>query len=428
MSKKEMVAMLLAGGQGSRLGALTQDKAKPAVHFAGKYRIIDFPLSNCINSGVDTVGIMTQYKPLSLNEHVGIGIPWDLDRNDGGITVLTPYMSEDNGNWFMGTAHAVYSNINYLDRYNPEYVLILSGDHVYKMDYSKMLDSHKKNKADVTISVLPVPEDEAHRFGILNTDKKLKVIEFEEKPANPKSNLASMGIYIFSWQVLRKALIEDSVVHEDSDFGAHIIPNLINENKNIYAYKFEDYWRDVGTIQSYWETNLDLVKTVPEFNLYDDYWKIYTRIMTQNPHFIHDSAKVQSSIIGDGCEIYGEVYNCVLGNDIIVEKGAVLRDSIIIGNNIIKENTKITKSIICESSVIGNNTKIGNYEEVGPNAISKVYNTGISVIGEDSVVPNNVEIGNNCVITGITTKDDYTDNKLENGKNVFAQRQQVEVL
>ncbi len=421
MGKKEVVAMLLAGGQGSRLGVLTQDSAKPAVPFAGKYRIIDFPLSNCINSGIHTVGVITQYKPLGLNEHIGIGIPWDLDRNDGGISVLSPYMSEDSGNWFMGTAHAVYANINYLDRYNPEYVLILSGDHVYKMDYSKMLDAHKENNADVTISVLPVPEEEAHRFGILNTDKNLKVVEFEEKPPVPKSNLASMGIYIFSWPVLRKALIEDNDKRTDSDFGSHIIPKLIEEEKNVFAYKFKDYWRDVGTIQSYWETNLDLVKTLPEFNLYDEYWKIYTRITTQNPHFIHHCANLSSCIIGDGCEIYGDIHNCVLGNDIVVEEGAVIRDSIILGHNIIKSNVKITKSIIGENTIVNENTTIGNYEETGENELKKVYNSPITVIAENSEIPSNVVIGNNCVVSGLTTACNYKNGLLENGKNIFIQ-------
>ncbi len=419
MNNKEMVAMLLAGGQGSRLGVLTQDKAKPAVPFAGKYRIIDFPLSNCINSGVDTVGIITQYKPLSLNEHIGIGIPWDLDRNYGGVTVLTPYMKEDAGNWFMGTAHAVYSNINYIDRYNPEYVLIISADHVYKMDYSRMLACHKKNNADVTISVLPVPDEEAHRFGILNTDKNLKVTEFEEKPAEPKSNLASMGIYIFTWSVLRKALIEDNAKRNDSDFGAHIIPNLIEENKNVFAYRFEEYWRDVGTIQSYWETNLDLVKTIPEFNLYDDHWKIYTSISTQNPHFIYNTASVTSSIVGDGCEIHGKVHNCVLGSDIVIEEGAEVFDSIILSNCVIKKNAKIIKAIVSENSTIGENAAVGNYEATGENIIKKVYNSPITVLSSDCIIPNNVHIGNNCVISGKTEYSDYNNGKLENGKNLF---------
>ncbi len=422
MNGKEMVAMLLAGGQGSRLGVLTQDKAKPAVPFAGKYRIIDFPLSNCINSGVDTVGIMTQYKPLSLNEHIGIGIPWDLDRNYGGVTVLTPYMNEDAGNWFMGTAHAVYSNINYLDRYNPEYVLIISADHVYKMDYSRMLKEHKKNNADVTISVLPVSDDEAHRFGILNTDKNLKVTEFEEKPEQPKSNLASMGIYIFSWPVLRKALIDDNARRADSDFGSHIIPNLIEEGKNVFAYRFEEYWRDVGTIHSYWETNLDLVKTLPDFNLYDDYWKIYTSITTQNPHFIHDTANVTASIVGDGCEIYGKVHNSVLGNDIIIEEGAEIIDSIILGNSIIRKNSTIIKSIISENAIINENTKVGNYEETGENINKKVYNSPITVIATHSVIPANVTIGNNCVVSGETEFKHYINGILENGQNICIEK------
>ncbi len=423
MSKKEMIAMLLAGGQGSRLGVLTQYKAKPAVNFAGKYKIIDFPLSNCINSDVDTVGIITQYKPLRLNEHIGIGIPWDLDQNDGGVTILSPYMKEDSGSWFLGTANAVFANMNYIDRYDPEYVLILSGDHIYKMDYSKMLSHHKKNNADVTISVLPVPEEEAHRFGILNTDKNLKVNEFEEKPENPKSNLASMGIYIFSWKVLKKALVEDSQRRDDSDFGSHIIPNLLEEGKNIFAYVFEDYWRDVGTIQSYWETNLDLVKTIPDFNLYDDHWKIYTRTPNQNPHFIHKNANVTSSLLGDACEIHGTVINSVLGNEVHIEEGAIVKDSILLGDITIKKDAVIQKSIISENCIVNEGSIVGNYDEIGKNKITKVYNSGITVLGDETVIPSHVTIGNNCVISGVTDHSHYTNSKLENGKNIFINKE-----
>ena len=277
MRKKEMIAMLLAGGQGSRLGVLTRKVAKPAVAYGGRYRIIDFPLSNCINSGVDTVGVLTQYQPLRLNQHIGIGIPWDLDKKNGGVTILAPHVKTgDSGEWFNGTANAIYQNIDFIDSNNPEYVLILSGDHIYKMDYSKMLAFHKTHNAAATIAVMEVPMEEANRFGIMNTEDGDKIYEFEEKPESPKSNLASMGIYIFTWDRLRDALIEDNSIHPDSDFGKHIIPKMLDEGQPMYAWRFDGYWKDVGTIQSYWESNMDLIRTLPEFNLYEDFWKIYT--------------------------------------------------------------------------------------------------------------------------------------------------------
>ena len=283
MERKEIMALLLAGGQGSRLGILTKNTAKPAVRYGGKYRIIDFPLSNCINSGIDTVGVLTQYQPLMLNHHIGIGIPWDLDRKNGGVTMLSPHVKggEEMGDWFMGTANAIYHNLDYIDRYNPEYVLILSGDHIYKMDYSKMLEFHKENNCTATIAVLEVPFEEAGRFGIMNTLDDDKIYEFEEKPANPKSNLASMGIYIFTWEKLRQALIDDNKVHANSDFGMHIIPKMLADGETLYAYRFDGYWKDVGTIESYWQANMELIKTVPEFNFYDSFWKIYTNSENQ---------------------------------------------------------------------------------------------------------------------------------------------------
>ena len=279
MIKKEMIAMLLAGGQGSRLGVLTADVAKPAVAFGGKYRIIDFPLSNCINSGIDTVGVLTQYQPLRLNTHIGIGIPWDLDRNNGGVTVLPPYERSDNSEWYSGTANAIYQNLRYMESYNPEYVLILSGDHIYKMDYEVMLDFHKANNADVTIATMPVPLEEASRFGIVIADENKRIEDFQEKPAEPKSNLASMGIYIFSWKVLKEALLalKDQ---PGCDFGKHIIPYCFEKNMRLFAYEFNGYWKDVGTLGSYWEANMELIDLIPEFNLYEEYWKIYTKCDT----------------------------------------------------------------------------------------------------------------------------------------------------
>lgn len=299
MAKKEMIAMLLAGGQGSRLGVLTADVAKPAVSFGGKYRIIDFPLSNCINSGVDTVGVLTQYQPLRLNSHIGIGMSWDLDRNSGGVTVLPPYESTDNTDWYTGTANAIYQNIRFIESYDPEYVLILSGDHIYKMDYESMLDFHKRNKSDATIAVMPVPLEEASRFGIMIANEDHQITEFEEKPEHPRSNLASMGIYIFTWSVLKEALLalKDQ---PGCDFGKHIIPYCHSKDQRLFAYEFNGYWKDVGTLGSYWEANMELVDLVPEFNLYEEYWKIYTKSNNIEPQYIAPEARVDRSIIGEG--------------------------------------------------------------------------------------------------------------------------------
>ena len=322
MIKKEMIAMLLAGGQGSRLGVLTAKMAKPAVAFGGKYRIIDFPLSNCINSGVDTVGVLTQYQPLRLNTHIGIGIPWDLDRNIGGVTVLPPYEKSENSEWYTGTANAIYQNLNYMENYNPDYVLILSGDHIYKMDYEVMLDFHKANNADVTIAVMPVPMEEASRFGIVVTDDKAQITEFQEKPEHPSSNLASMGIYIFSWKVLKEALVtlKDQ---SNCDFGKHVIPYCFEQGKKLVAYEYNGYWKDVGTLGSYWEANMELIDIIPEFNLYEEFWKIYTSSEIIPPQYISAEAKIGRSIIGDGAEIYGEVENSVIGPGVVIGKGTV---------------------------------------------------------------------------------------------------------
>lgn len=419
MDKKEMIAMLLAGGQGSRLGILTKQVAKPAVMYGGKYRIIDFPLSNCINSGIDTVGVLTQYEPLLLTRHIGIGIPWDLDRKSGGVTILSPYKKQTEGAWYSGTANAIYQNLRFIENYDPEYVLILSGDHIYKMDYSKMLSYHKRNQCDATIAVLEVPYDEASQFGIMNTDDKNRIIEFEEKPVNPKSNLASMGIYIFNWDILKKALISDNQKHEDSDFGKHIIPDMIESNMKIYAYLFKDYWKDVGTIEAYWQANMELTHTVPEFNLYDEFWKIYTSLDHQPPQFIGEEAHLQGSLISEGCEVYGQVYNSVLGPNVRVEKGTIIKDSIIMADTIIKERTIIERSIVSEKSIIGKDVHIG-YGEFSPH-ISKphIYSTGITVIGDGTIVPDEIIIGKNCEVGGITKREFYKDGKLDSGHSLI---------
>ena len=414
MIKKEMIAMLLAGGQGSRLGVLTARGAKPAGAFGGKYRIIDFPLSNCINSGIDTVGVLTQYRPLRLNSHIGIGIPWDLDRNVGGVTVLPPYEKSTNSEWYTGTANAIYQNLEYMEQYNPEYVLILSGDHIYKMDYKIMLDYHKANNADITIAAMPVPIEEASRFGIVVTDSDNRITEFEEKPANPKSNLASMGIYIFKWSVLKDALIKLKD-QQECDFGKHVIPYCFNNNKRIFAYEYNSYWKDVGTLSSYWEANMELIDIIPVFNLYEEFWKIYTRTDTIPPQYIADNTFIEKSIIGDGTEVYGRIYNSVIGSGVTIEEGAVVRDSIIMNNSVIGKNTIVNKSIIAEEVVIGDNVELGVGEEVPNVKLPKIYNSGLVTIGECSVVPDGVKVGKNTAISGVTTVEDYPDGLLPSG-------------
>ena len=360
MYKKEMIAMLLAGGQGSRLGVLTSKVAKPAVAFGGKYRIIDFPLSNCINSGIDTVGVLTQYQPLRLNTHIGIGIPWDLDRNVGGVSVLPPYEKSTNSEWYTGTANAIYQNLNYIETYNPDYVLILSGDHIYKMDYEVMLDFHKANNADVTIAAMPVPME-----------------EFEEKPEKPSSNLASMGIYIFSWPVLKEALIKLKD-QPNCDFGKHIIPYCHEKGDRLFAYEYNGYWKDVGTLSSYWEANMELIDIIPEFNLYEEFWKIYTNSANIPPQYIAENAVVDRCIIANGTEIYGEVHSSVLGGSVTVGKGSVVRDSIIMQGVTIGENCVIEKAIIA-----------------------------------------GVQIGKNTAISGVTSSEDYIDGVLASGETLI---------
>ena len=418
MIKKEMIAMLLAGGQGSRLGVLTSKVAKPAVSFGGKYRIIDFPLSNCINSGVDTVGVLTQYQPLRLNAHIGIGIPWDLDRNIGGVTVLPPYEKSTNSEWYTGTANAIYQNLDYMDAYNPEYVLILSGDHIYKMDYEVMLEFHKANNADVTIATMPVPYEEASRFGIVLTDDNNRITEFEEKPENPRGNLASMGIYIFNWKVLKEALIRMSD-QSKCDFGKHIIPYLHEKGSRIFAYEFNGYWKDVGTLTSYWEANMELIDIIPVFNLYEEFWRIYTKSDTLPPQYISEYAKVERSIIGEGTEIYGEVINSVIGSGVTIGEGAVVRDSIIMNDTIIGKNSKITKAIIAENVSVGDNVEMGIGQEAESKLDSRIYSGGLATIGENTIIPSNVKIGKDVAISGITTAEDYPDGYLRSGEYII---------
>lgn len=418
MIKKEMIAMLLAGGQGSRLGVLTSKLAKPAVAFGGKYKIIDFPLSNCINSGIDTVGVLTQYRPLRLNQHIGIGIPWDLDRNMGGVTVLPPYEKSTNSQWYTGTANAIFQNLEYIEYYNPEYVLILSGDHIYKMDYEVMLDFHKSMEADITLATYEVPMEEASRFGVVITDENGVIQEFEEKPEKPRSNKASMGIYIFKWSVLKEALQALKDV-PSCDFGKHVIPHCHERGSKVVAYDFRGYWKDVGTLGSYWESNMELVDLVPEFNLYEEFWKIYTKSEILPPQFIDQDGTVRESIIGEGTEVYGEVTHSVIGAGVTIGKGAVVRDSIIMNGTVIGDGAVINKSIIAEDVQIGKNVELGVGEEAPNERAPHIYSFGLVTIGENSIIPDNVKVGKNTAIFGPTEAEEYPDGLLRSGSSLI---------
>lgn len=394
--KKECVAMLLAGGQGSRLYALTHDMAKPAVPYGGKYRIIDFPLSNCVNSGIDTVGVLTQYQPLVLNEYIGNGQPWGLDRVHGGVHVLPPYQSSAGASWYKGTANAIYQNISFVDRYSPEYVIILSGDHIYKMDYSEMLDFHKEKNADATIAVLEVPWEEASRFGIMTADENGLVTEFAEKPKEPKSNLASMGIYIFNWDMLKSYLIaNENDETADKDFGKNIIPNMLNDGCKMYAYAFDGYWKDVGTIDSLWEANMDLLNPKVPLDLYDHSWKIYSRNPVYPPHFADCGSKIENSMVTEGCRISGKVDFSILFAGVVIEEGAVVHDSIIMPNTVIKKGAVIEYAIIGEECTIGENAHIG----VRPELVEDKDTWGIAVVGHGINVSAKAEIAPKAMIS-----------------------------
>ena len=376
MKKKKCIAMLLAGGQGSRLGLLTKVMAKPAVPFGGKYRIIDFPLSNCTNSNIDTVGVLTQYRPLELNSYIGSGQTWDLDLSYGGVYVLPPYATADSSEWYKGTANAIFQNFGFIEQFDPEYVLVLSGDHIYKMDYNRMLNAHIQRNADVTIAVRPVPWEVAPSFGIMNVDENDAIIEFEEKPKQPKSNLASMGVYIFTWSVMKKYLTDDnSDPNSQNDFGKNIIPNLLNDKKALYAYAFTDYWKDVGTIASLWEANMDLLKDPPEFDLTDPRWKIYSRTPVMPPHFIEAGATVQNSMITEGCEIYGAVRDSVLFAGVHVARDAVVEDSVIMPGTHIEAGAVVRRCIVSENCVISRDARVGEAEG------------DIALIGQDTTLP-----------------------------------------
>lgn len=366
IKKKECVAMLLAGGQGSRLYLLTQRVAKPAVSFGSKYRIIDFTLSNCINSGIDTVGVLTQYQPLALNEYIGNGQPWDLDRTFGGVMVLPPYQGQKRADWYKGTANAIYQNLHFLDKYDPDYVVVLSGDHIYKMDYSAMVDYHKRMGAACTIAVIDVPLSEASRFGIMNTDENMQVYEFEEKPKNPKSTLASMGVYVFSKKQLYDYLIADEAdENSDKDFGKNVIPAMLGAGEKLFAYPFKGYWKDVGTINSLWEANMDLLGDRPALNLNNGNWRIFARHSSNPPHFLGYGAQVENSLVTGGCEIYGTVINSVLSSGVKVAKGAVVKDSVIMKDCVISENARVEYSIMDSDTVVGVNASVGEAKDAG---------------------------------------------------------------
>jgi len=374
--KKQVVAMLLAGGEGKRLGVLTQKLAKPAVHYGGKYRIIDFALSNCCNSGIDTVGVLTQYQPLVLNSYIGIGSSWDLDRKNGGVTLLPPFVQQGGGEWYKGTANAIYQNINFIDGHDPDYVLVISGDHIYQMDYSQMIATHKRNGADATIAVIEVPWEEASRFGIMNVDDRGRILDFAEKPAEPKTNLASMGIYIFTWEVLKAYLVADEGNPDSSnDFGKDIIPAMLREERILQSYRFRGYWKDVGTIDSLWESNMDLLADLPELNLHAQDSRIYSVNPNQPPQYVADSARINRSLINEGCLVFGEVDHSVLFYGVHVGRNAVVRDSIIMPNVRIGENVTIHKAIIGGNSVIEDGAVIGDIE-AGPSAEIVVYGEG----------------------------------------------------
>lgn len=389
MSKTEVVAMLLAGGQGSRLGVLTKSIAKPAVPYGGNYRIIDFPLSNCVNSGIYTVGVLTQYQPLVLNDYLGNGHPWDLDRFNGGVHVLSPYEAIGGAEWYKGTANAIYQNIAFIEKYDPKYVVVLSGDHIYKMNYANMIDFHKKNNADCTIAVLEVPWEEASRFGILATDENEQIYEFAEKPKEPKSNKASMGVYVFSWDKLKKYLIEDEAdPNSANDFGKNIIPNMLNDGQRMFAYPFKGYWKDVGTIDSLWEANLDIINPNVDLDLSDKSWRIYSRTPDAPPHYIGENATVENSSISEGCDIDGLVDYSVVSSDVTVEEGAEVRFSVIMPGAVIKKGAKVYYSIIAENAVIEEDAQVGEIPENMENSAD----WGVAVVGSGATITKNKKI------------------------------------
>ncbi len=414
--KKEMIAMILAGGQGSRLGALTYAVAKPAVPFGSRYRIIDFPLSNITNSGIDTVGVLTQYQPLALNTYVGNGHPWDLDRSNGGAFILPPYQHAKGKDWYTNTANAIFQNITFIEEFNPNYVLILSGDHIYKMNYNRMLDAHVKSGADATIAVYEVPWDEASRFGIMNTDEDGHIVEFEEKPAKPKSNLASMGIYLFSWPILRKALIEDDKDAKSShDFGKNIIPKLLGEGKKLISHRFSGYWKDVGTIKSLWESNMDILDHPDEIDFRDETWRIYSRNPVKPAHYISEEAVVSRSAMTDGCQVFGTVEHSVLSHSVIVEAGAVVKDCVLMPGVHVKKGAVLNKVIVGMDTVIGEKSKIGGKTDTdNPYYNDTICQDDITLIDGGLVLKKGSVVPGNCMVAhGVCDGDGSVIDRVE---------------
>lgn len=419
MAKKDLIAMILAGGQGSRLGALTNLMAKPAVPFGSRYRIIDFTLSNCTNSGIDTVGVLTQYEPLALNTYVGNGHPWDLDRNNGGAFILPPYQNIEGSDWYKNTANAIYQNIGFVDSFDPKYVVILSGDHIYKMNYSKMLRSHIEQGAECTIAVLEVPWDEAPRFGIMNVDGDDNIVEFEEKPPKPKSNLASMGIYIFTWATLRQALIEDENDENSAhDFGKNIIPKYLRENKKLFAYRFKGYWKDVGTISSLWEANMDILDNPQDVDLRDGSWRIYSRNPVKPAAFVSEESKVSSSAFTDGCRIFGNVHHSILSHSVYIEEGAVIRNSVLMPGAVVRKGAVVDKAIIGMDAEVGENCIIGGPAPEEHPYLNKYCSQDIAVVSSGIRVKAGAQIPGNCMVQVL---DDISeeDNVVEATANVW---------
>lgn len=418
----KVIGIILAGGQGTRLGVLTNTLAKPAVPFGGKYRMIDFTLSNCVNSGINTVGVATQYMPHRLVEHLGIGKPWDLDIKGGGLHVLPPYLSRSGTSWYRGTADAIYQNLEFLDRYKPDFVVVLSGDHIYKMDYNNMIDYHIEKNADCTIACMEVPVSEAQRFGIMVTDPFNKIVEFQEKPKNPKGTLASLGIYVFTWSFLKDSLIEDSKdPNSEHDFGKNIIPKSLAKKSKLYAFGFEGYWRDVGTIQSYLDSNLELLAPLPLLDLHDESWKVYTQSEELPPAFIANNSEVIKSITSEGSEIYGMVENSVLFQGVTVAEGAVVKNSVLMNHVFVDKNSYIEQSIIAEKAYIGKSVKIGVGKFAESKIDKKIYDSEISVIGFHSKITDGIEIGKNCVIDNYVDLSEYNIKQIKSGEGIIKQ-------